>query len=366
MDNILFLQSEISDPFQVYAHKLRESPVHYDKQNQIWGVYKFSDCLSVLTDETALIPPVVHNENLLSPGTVRIMNGLARLANPPLHHGRRAVASRLMRMCVIQDVPELLHQLIGEPRRPVIMNWVETVCAKLPVYSILKNLPLTNREVMNISHHVATLTKMMTPITDLTSANQLNTATFEVYPVLKKAMKRMDFEHHELELCISNLIGLLIQSFDAGRGLLSNVLLRLIQTPNAEYHTINLLVKESLRFDPPVHNTRRVLLNETTLHGYILKPGEHVLVVVAAANRDPDQFKDPNSFQLNRLATIPYLSFGYGLHQCVAEGYITDLTTKTIQYLISKYPTIQLMDSKIEYEPRVNVRLPRKMILKLA
>jgi cytochrome P450 len=75
-------------------------------------------------------------------------------------------------------------------------------------------------------------------------------------------------------------------------------------------------VEELLRYDPPVQFTARTALVDTELGGHPVREGEYVLLLTAAANRDPAVFTDPDKLDLLRPAK-PHLSFGHGIHFCL-------------------------------------------------
>lgn len=367
MENILFLQSDVEDPYKIYEEKLAQSAIYYDNNNRIWGIYRFNDCQRLLTDRHTSVPTVSNQNNLASEKIRTLVNGLARLGNPPSHSVKRNIALRLMQACTPADLPHLLHQLIGEPRKPALINWVTDVCMKLPVHSLLANFKLTPAEIEWISKQMGVLTKVMTPVYDTAVAHQLDLAIDSVSPLLTKALEGFDFQKDELDLYVTNILGLLIQAYDAGRGLLSNALIHLLRNPSyAHPDSIGPFVREIIRFDPPVQNTRRVLAAPITLGTHALQPGDEVLIVLAAANRDPLHFLNPNRLQINRSTMPPHLSFGYGAHQCLAEHYMVELTTQTLRYLFSKYQHIECTDQRTEYEPRVNVRLPKRLTLRVS
>lgn len=79
------------------------------------------------------------------------------------------------------------------------------------------------------------------------------------------------------------------------------------------------LVTELLRLDGPVQSTARTATADHLLAGVEISSGQSVLVVVAAANRDPDVFDEPACFRPNRTAPAP-LSFGYGAHYCLGAA----------------------------------------------
>lgn len=75
-------------------------------------------------------------------------------------------------------------------------------------------------------------------------------------------------------------------------------------------------VEEILRYDPPLHMFTRYAYEEVVLHGHTFRRGDQVALLLAAANRDPDQWPDAHRFDPTRPVT-QNTSFGGGLHFCV-------------------------------------------------
>ncbi|MCX0275113.1 cytochrome P450 [Nocardia zapadnayensis] len=75
--------------------------------------------------------------------------------------------------------------------------------------------------------------------------------------------------------------------------------------------------EEYIRLFTPYRGFARTVSRETSLHDRTIQPEEPVTLVYAAANRDPDVFRDPESFVLGRANIGQHLGFGIGRHQCV-------------------------------------------------
>jgi len=76
------------------------------------------------------------------------------------------------------------------------------------------------------------------------------------------------------------------------------------------------IVEEGLRLLPPVHTMFRTTTVATTLHGSTLAEGERVVLLYGAANRDPNQFEDPETFCPARSNPRQHVAFGIGPHYC--------------------------------------------------
>lgn len=78
-------------------------------------------------------------------------------------------------------------------------------------------------------------------------------------------------------------------------------------------------VEEVLRFEPPVQGLYRTTTRATVVAGTAIAPGTKVLLLFAAANRDPCQFPDPDRFDIARRPNL-HLAFGSGVHFCLGAS----------------------------------------------
>jgi cytochrome P450 len=82
------------------------------------------------------------------------------------------------------------------------------------------------------------------------------------------------------------------------------------------------LAEEALRLEAPFHFVPRTAVRALKVRGQVIEPGQRVALVVAAANRDPEVYADPDRFRLSPGETRerPHLAFGAGHHFCLGAG----------------------------------------------
>jgi cytochrome P450 len=129
----------------------------------------------------------------------------------------------------------------------------------------------------------------------------------------------------EIELVTTTLL-LLIAGHETTMNLIGNGVLALVQHPEQlaqlrrDPSLARRAVDEMLRYDAPVQFTQRIATETIELGGVTIGRGEHLAVMIGAANHDPAMFDDPDSFHIARDKAQHHLSFGGGIHHCLGAA----------------------------------------------
>ena len=107
--------------------------------------------------------------------------------------------------------------------------------------------------------------------------------------------------------------------------------------------------EEVIRFESPVQTFFRTTTKPVTVAGVQLEDGQKVLLFLAAANRDPRKWEDPDRFDIRRK-TLGHVGFGAGIHGCVGQAVarmegeiiLTELAKRVVTIKIVGEPTLQL------------------------
>jgi cytochrome P450 len=100
------------------------------------------------------------------------------------------------------------------------------------------------------------------------------------------------------------------------------------------------LVTELLRLNGPVQSTARTATVDHLIGGVEIQSGQSVLVVIAAANRDPVVFDEPAQFRLDRDDAPAPLSFGYGAHYCLGAALAQLELSTAIPKILARKPVL--------------------------
>jgi cytochrome P450 len=109
----------------------------------------------------------------------------------------------------------------------------------------------------------------------------------------------------------------------------------------ADRGRMNDFIDETMRMYGPVHRLFRWVQRDTVLGGQEIKKDEWVAVFFVAANRDPEQFADPNTFDLDRTNANRNLSFGQGIHFCLGSALARMNVSLMINSLLDNYTRIE-------------------------
>jgi cytochrome P450 len=171
------------------------------------------------------------------------------------------------------------------------------------------------------------------------------------------------FGRDDDSVIIANGIGLLFQAHDATAGLIGNTLVALAshrevyEQVTADPKLLADAVLETLRFDPPVQNTRRFVARDGIVAGQAMQEGDAILVVLAAANRDLSINPHPDRFDLFRKDRKLF-TFGAGVHACPGERLATMIARAGIERILRTGIDLERFAAARAYRPSVNARIP--------
>lgn len=158
----------------------------------------------------------------------------------------------------------------------------------------------------------------------------------------------------------ANAIGLLFQTYDATPGLAGNTLKHLAACDNharaAKSAALPGVIAEVARYDSPVQNTRRYAGTDVDILGETIRKDAAILVVLAAANRDPAANPQPDRFDSSRKDRRTY-TFGMGAHACPGGMLAATIAHVAVATLLDKGLDVDVL-RHAGYLPYANVRVP--------
>lgn len=111
---------------------------------------------------------------------------------------------------------------------------------------------------------------------------------------------------------------------------------------------IEAAVEEILRYESPVINSGRIAHEDIEIGGCPVAQRESLIVSLGAANRDPEVYRDPDAFDIER-EFIPHQSFGGGRHHCLGASLARLEGQEAILRLVQRFPDLALSDRGFDY-----------------
>jgi cytochrome P450 len=133
-------------------------------------------------------------------------------------------------------------------------------------------------------------------------------------------------------------------------GQIGNVVRALLEHPEQfqlvrdEPALLDNAIEEAFRFDGALQAEHRFVRQERMVGEEVVSPGETLLIVNAAANRDPAVFEDPDRFDVRRPNAREHLTFGWGIHRCLGAPLAKLEIQLAVEQLITRLPGLRLVE----------------------
>ncbi len=366
------------DPYPIYRHLREKHPVSLTPDG-IWRLTRYDDCLRMLRLSAAgmrrtdgRLPNQSAEEAAEERGQFML------LTDPPKHTRLRKLVSKAFTPRAIAAwrprIEAVTDELLDRVEKSGEMDLVADLALPVPATLICEMLgvPVEDRDTFtewtaDATHGLA-LRRGNAPPELIARVEKARNGLAGYFNQLI-AQRRADPGDDLLDALIAaeeegdrlspeellvQSIGLLIAGFETTIGLIANGLTTLIRNPDeiarlrAEPELIESAVEECLRYSGPITWTVRILHEPAEFGGYRLEANEEVSIGLAAANRDPEHFADPERFDVARYAADPappaHLSFGGGAHLCLGAHLARLETQIAIGRLVQRFTDLELLE----------------------
>src|SRR6266404_2393905 len=163
------------------------------------------------------------------------------------------------------------------------------------------------------------------------------------------------------EEIIANCIVTMVGGQETTPNLIGNGVLSLLRNPDqlqklrANLSLIPSAVEELLRYESPSQHTARLAPQDTELGGKPIRKRQAVMAVMAAANRDPERFPDPDRLDITR-ADNRHLAFGWGAHFCFGAPLARIEGQIVFEEMIRHFPTWSLEPGPLVWRTNLGLR----------
>jgi cytochrome P450 len=347
----LFDPAFTADPYPTYARLRSSAPVYraaLPDGRGVWLITRYEDVLAVLKDQRfvkdwhgALTPEQLAQV----PPIPEVMKPLSRNmldTDPPDHERLRALVSKAFTPRLIERlrprVQAISDGLLDAVQGRGEMDLIDDYAFPLPITVIAELLGVPAEDRNNFREwsdaavsgnasqeymeeilipHMQAFTDYLRSLFEEKRANPGD----DLVSALVRAEEAGD------RLSEDELLGMVFLLLVAGHettvNLIGNGALALLQHPDQlrklkeDPSLIKPAVEELLRYDGPVEtSTERFAREDVEIGGQVIPRGEMVLVVLAAADHDPERFSDPDELDITRTDNR-HLAFGKGIHHCL-------------------------------------------------
>lgn len=387
----LFSAEFTKNPYPTYAQLREEDPVHQvrfpDGQNG-WLVTRYADAEAVLKD-----PRFIKDFSKLFGGSMGDMSVFTQnmlFSDPPDHKRLRGLAQKAFTPKMIEGmtgrIQEITDGLLDGIDGKTTVNLIDRIAFPLPIIVICEILgvPSEDRDKFRMwSNSLIEGTSGEAGVSVYEHMNEFIRYLGEWFAKVRQEpgddliSRLIEAEESGDRMTEKELYGLVSLLIIAGHettvNLIGNTVLALLKYPEHQQtlcespELIGQAIEESLRFNGPVEfSTSRWAAEDLEFGGKKIHRGELVVVALNAANHDPEQFDNPELFDILREKS-PHLAFGKGIHFCLGAPLARLEAQIAIDGLLKRFPgmTLAVDESELEWRPGMIVRGVREIPVEL-
>jgi pimeloyl-[acyl-carrier protein] synthase len=375
----------LADPYPLYRKLREQDPVHWDPFLHAWVVTSYADVVTVLHKFSAARMPSPEQFKSLGMTSLepiaQMMVKQMLFMDAPSHTRLRGLCSaaftsrRVERLrAQIQDIADgLIDRVAPAGRMDVIADFANPLPAI--VTAGLMGVPPADHEQLkawsadfaemigNFQHNPDRAARALQGVQEMVAYFRAAVRAQEPRGGLLHSLMTAEIDGARLseEEVIANAIITMVGGQETTTNLIGNGLTSLLKHPEqlAQLRDnpaiVESAVEELLRFESPSQHTARLVPEDMILAGKSLRKRDAVMAVMAAGNRDPKRFPDPDRLDLARKDNR-HLAFGWAAHFCFGaplariEGQIAFAT------LLRRLPNLKLETTRIEWRENLALR----------
>ena len=383
-DYDLFCERRLADPHPLSRRLRSEDPVHWSERLNSWILTRYDDVREAHRDLRLASDRISVTMSALPEAERKRFSLLGEHASnwlgftdPPKHTRMRNLVSGTfnaqlaenMRNRIQQIVDMLLDKVEGQGQMDLVNDFAYPLPAT--VVCELLGVPIENQEQLRT--WVEDLVQFIGAIgpTAMQAAEKADesrkelTRFFRELTLQRRREPRQDLisalvavEGDEEGLTEQELLGLCAFLFTAGHettvSLIANGMLALMRNRSElerlrdDPSLMETAVEEFLRYESPIPMNTRLAAEDIELRGRRIRKGQAVALLYTGANRDPEQFPDPDRLDVGRQPN-KHLAFGWGIHFCLGAPLARVETQIAIKTLLSRLPEVRLQSEDIAW-----------------
>ena len=356
----------IANPYPYYQELREHSPLNYtflppgsvagiNEPVRAWALMKYRDVYNALRDHDTF----ASHHSLAG----KVVPRLALIHDDPPRHTRfRRLVNKAFTLKRIEAlkpwittvVEELAEDMLRSPERDVMQSYA----IPLPVKVIARMLGIPGEDYATFKRWSDTFLAFssMSP-EERAKSNQEMMAYFGNMAAARRSQgaadlitalvdAEVDGESLRDEEIIGFCMLLLIAGNETTTNLIGNMLGILANRPElwrqlrSDRTLVDTVIDESLRLESPFQRLSRLTTREVQLSGVTIPAGSLVTIYYGAANRDPDEFPNPDEFRLDR-SLQNHVAFGAGIHYCLGAPLARAEAAIALNILLDRFSAIE-------------------------
>ena len=379
-----------ASPYRVLAQLREEDPVHWSSELKGWVLTRYADVKTALEDETTYsasrMQPFFDSLSEEKAEKVAMLRRYIPLwlvfRGPPDHTRlRQALRAPLAQKAMLglrENVSDLVDKLIDGFIAKGSVNLMEDFALQLPGSVILDMLGAPRSDLRALTHDTNELQlflgqaqgsrdryaradagarHMRDYFVNLVASKRTNPGTDLTTILVEYARNGTMSEDELIAYCILLFFG----GQETTANLIGNGMISLIKHP-AELQKLRdrpelarSATNECLRYNGPIGAVVRVVSRDIELGGKTIRAGERVFAMVSAANRDPDQFVDPDRFDIERVGNR-HVTYGQGRHFCLGAPLANLEAEIALCKLVTRLDGLALGSEELDWRDGLNMR----------
>jgi cytochrome P450 len=337
----------LADPYPLYRRLRTDAPVHWDPFLHAWVVTRYKDVLRVLTNFSAACAP--SPEQLPALGmealgpVAEVMVRQMLFLDPPAHTRVRRLAAQAFTPKRVErlrgHIAEIVERLLDKVQSRGTMDVIADLALPLPAIVSAEMLGLPSDDWPQLTRWSRAFAEVLgnfQPTADRTARALRSVDEMTAY--FRQVMREQGDGHGDglisallhaeadgdrltEDEVIANTIITMVGGQETTTNLIGNGILSLLRCRDqwerlrSEPSLVASAVEELLRYESPSQHTARLAPEDTELAGHLIRERQGVIAVMGAANRDPDQFVEPDRLDLGREDNR-HVAFGWAAHLC--------------------------------------------------
>ena len=371
------------DPYPTYAKLRGRDPVHRSRLMDAWVFSRFGDADAILRDHRHFSSDPRKRAASGRRASLPDMDEPSMLfLDPPDHTRLRALVNKAFTPRAVAAleprVRELMTTLLDAVDDPAAFDLMEAVAKPLPVIVIAEMLGIPPEDRAQFAawsdQRARILEPTLSPAERETAEAAMRSLDEYLMPIISErkadpkddiisALAQAEEEGDKLterEVLIMLRL-LLVAGNETTTNLIGNGALALLRHPDQlaalrdDPGLIPSAVEELLRFDSPVQVDMRSVRDDCDVNGFPLRRGDSVVMLLGAANRDPDRFEAPDRLDVRR-GDQNHLAFGRGIHHCLGAPLARLEGRVVLEALIERFGSMRLLDDRPAFRSSVVLR----------